>query len=156
MKPPFAHLVMKCACMDPDDPLRWLPNLCLGLQCDLFPSGLAINILHVFLEPPLPRATCTASSFIYFCIYVCIYLFAYDTFRVGVGMLHCGVMIWLVLNQLQEMRKETTVVCFYVVALNLRGRTEEIHETLGLACVSAEKQTGHLQNRSRHRTVLSN
>jgi len=68
---------------------------------------------------------------------VCIHLFAYDTLRFGVGMSHCGVIIWLVLNQLEEMRKETTVVCFYVVARNLLGRTEEIHETLGLACVSA-------------------
>jgi hypothetical protein len=94
--------------------------------------------------------------FLYLCIYLFIYLFAYDTFRVGVSMSHRGLMIWLVLNQLEEMRKETTVVCFYAVARNLRGRTEETHETLGLACVSAEKQTGHLQNRSRHRSVLSN
>jgi hypothetical protein len=71
-------------------------------------------------------------------------------------MSHRGVIIWPVLNQLEEMRMETTVVCFYVVVRNLRGRTEEIHETLRLAGVSAEKQTGHLQNRSRHRSVLSN
>jgi len=157
VKPPFAHLVKKChACMEPDGPLRWLSNLCLGLQCDLSPSGLAINILHVFLEPPLPRATCTTSAFIYYCIYACIYLFAYNTFRVGFGMSHRGGIIWLVLNQLEEMRKETTVVCFYLVARNLRGKTEEIHETLELAGVPAEKQTRHLRNRSRHRSVLSN
>jgi len=71
-------------------------------------------------------------------------------------MSHRGLIIWLVFNELEEMRKETTVVCFYLVARNLRGRTEEIHETLGLAGVSAEKQTGHLQERSRHRSVLNN
>jgi hypothetical protein len=71
-------------------------------------------------------------------------------------MSHRGLIIWLVFNELEEMRKETTVVCFYLVARNLRGRTEEIHETLGLAGVSAEKQTGHLQKRSRHRSVLNN
>jgi hypothetical protein len=45
--------------------------------------------------------------------------------------------MWVVLNQLEDMPKETTVVCFYVVARNLRARTEEIHETLGLTGVAA-------------------
>lgn len=110
----------------------------------------------MYFSNPLSHVLRAPLQLLFISVFMCIYLFAYDTFRIGVGMSHRGVMIWLVRNQLAEMRKETTVVCFYVIARNLRGRTEEIRETLGLACVSPEKQTGHLQNRSRHRSVLSN